>query len=196
MTNDPALRWIENNIGSPEIIFQSTNFEPDCAQIIGKSSYSKLFLFINDRLFQYHYASILYDLWDANQFAQNFTVNNESKENWRSDCYVQKSPYYNLIDPSYANYYSEFTQSWAIAKEAELDQVSVPLSSVFKFAVKSSLLAASPYFYNSDIFTRLSDSGARSILGLSEAQIANIMNLHGYAYFNTETQRFRTRTNR
>ncbi len=181
MSSDAVLRWIENNYGSPEIVFRSTKTNTShCAPVIGKIT-GNYILCVN-KLFQYHYASILYDLWDNNSRPHNFTDDGPSLDLGKNEIYVGDGDWWGGIYSQYQGPYSYFTQDRVRISEQSLDTVSVPLSKIFQFTQQwDADTNTSPFSYDSDIFWRLSASGAT--LGMTAAQIDAISQLHSYSYY-------------
>lgn len=185
MHTDGVLMWIENNFGSPEIIYKSVQNTHDFSTQIGQGikNGNRYFLYAYNVLFQYHYASILWDLYDDNSHPQ-YTGTNTGPRGSAINSYQ----YTNSIYESYRSYFGQFSSASVNSRENALDNVHIGLDRVFDFVCNVSRLQTNIYYYDNDIFTRL--KGSTGLLGLTSGQIENICDLHGEYFYNYDNDTF------
>lgn len=166
--------FFENNFGSKEVLFYSTISND---KTIGKNNDGK-YLYNYDFKRFYKEASILYDIWDNNSLPQWYYSYNR-------DCGARANSvnlliFSNFSDGAYTNseyFSSNYIQSAMQNREVALDTASVPIRNIFDMLTKvEPFTGSSPFSPISNFTTRVSNSA--SILGISQAQINDILLLH------------------
>lgn len=189
-TSDTFL-WMENNYGSPEIVLESKNDlgsgNPNnivYTKIDNRST--GIHLYTYNRLWWFHYASLLYDLWDKNTLNPcNFNIDpyGPEKREFGTTCAVYALSMTSSFKDQYYDFYTNYTTARILNEENTLDTVSVSMSNIFEMVRQVDNDSDSPYYYWADMFRRTIASAA--ILGLNNQMIkvTNVLKLHGWDYF-------------